>query len=555
VSLTIPSVVSTLPHTSPFLYTNSSDNDTSERPPSHNPYKAIVAQWRSRVAACSSSSSSPTHDSTPTDVTPPTMRLLIPFGRPYRTQPNGLRKMLTARKRVRALPLGRLASRYPPNHSSSDHFSSDDSSSDSSSDSSLDYSSDSSSGHSLPDSSVDTPVTISTGPSCKRCRSPAVLVSLATPVPGALSPVYADLLPPRKRIRDAITAFDFDDSKKESYEAYTKPDIDSDVQADIDVDTAAIEAATAREIGVDKVTEPVVLDDVYESTSDDMTESADERELDALVQELHDHLVKIPVWIRVLERDNIRLRGMLCVESERVDSLQCHMSYTQEKLRQIRVMMPTATRTGMTLVTIEEMIERHDNWDGNESGNGGGGGNGNVNRLGGGNRNGNPNVNAGGIVTVARKYTYQDFVKCQPLNFKGTGGVVGPSRWIEKMETVFHISNCPQKYKVKYSTCTLQKGALTFCNSHKRTVRTDASYTMMWKALMKLMTEVYCLRNEIQQNGGWVVKPNPYETPGCCPYCQQLDGPKVEGYAARNVENKRIFDNNSRDNHVQQPPF
>ncbi|GJR78546.1 retrotransposon protein, putative, ty1-copia subclass [Tanacetum coccineum] len=218
-------------------------------------------------------------------------------------------------------------------------------------------------------------------------------------------------------------------------------------------------------------------------------------------------------------------------------------------------MMPTATRTGMTLVTIEEMIERHDNGDGNESGNGGGGGNGNVNGLGGGNRNGNPNVNAGGIVTVARKCTYQDFVKCQPLNFKGTGGVVGPSRWIEKMETVFHISNCPQKYKVKYSTCTLQKGALTFWNSHKRTVRTDASYTMMRKALIKLMTEVYCLRNEIQQNGGWVVKPNPYETPGCCPYCQQLDGPKVEGYAARNVENKRIFDNNSRDNHVQQPPF
>ncbi|GJX48687.1 hypothetical protein Tco_0273877 [Tanacetum coccineum] len=37
---------------------------------------------------------------------------LIPLGRPYRTQPTELHKMLIARKRVRALPSGHLASRY-----------------------------------------------------------------------------------------------------------------------------------------------------------------------------------------------------------------------------------------------------------------------------------------------------------------------------------------------------------------------------------------------------------------------------------------------------------
>ncbi|GJR89932.1 hypothetical protein Tco_0213943 [Tanacetum coccineum] len=41
--------------------------------------------------------------------------------------------------------------------------------------------------------------------------------------------------------------------------------------------------------------------------------------------------------IRVLERDNMRLQGMLCVERERVDNVHPHMSYTQEELRQIRV--------------------------------------------------------------------------------------------------------------------------------------------------------------------------------------------------------------------------
>ncbi|GKD97643.1 hypothetical protein Tco_1381540 [Tanacetum coccineum] len=59
------------------------------------------------------------------------------------------------------------------------------------------------------------------------------------------------------------------------------------------------------------------------------------------------------------------------------------------------------------------------------------------------NRNGNPNVNAGGVVPVARECPYQDFKKYHPLNFKGTEGVVGLTRWLEKMEIVFHISNCP----------------------------------------------------------------------------------------------------------------
>ncbi|GKD40684.1 hypothetical protein Tco_1260891, partial [Tanacetum coccineum] len=37
-------------------------------------------------------------------------------------------------------------------------------------------------------------------------------------------------------------------------------------------------------------------------------------------------------------------------------------------------------------------------------------------------------------VQTARPCFYADFMKCQPLNFKGTEGVVGLTRWIEKME-------------------------------------------------------------------------------------------------------------------------
>nr|GEX37097.1 reverse transcriptase domain-containing protein [Tanacetum cinerariifolium] len=41
---------------------------------------------------------------------------------------------------------------------------------------------------------------------------------------------------------------------------------------------------------------------------------------------------------------------------------------------------------------------------------------------------------------VARKYTYKEFMSCQPLNFKGTEGVVGLIRWFERTESVFSLA-------------------------------------------------------------------------------------------------------------------
>nr|GEY80338.1 hypothetical protein [Tanacetum cinerariifolium] len=94
----------------------------------------------------------------------------------------------------------------------------------------------------------------------------------------------------------------------------------------------------------------------------------------------------------------------------------------------------------------------------------GNGGNGNGKN--GNSENGNQNKNDRGARLVAQECTYQDFIKCQPLNFKGTKGVVS---------------------------------ALTWWNSHKRTVGTDAAFAMSWRELMKLMAEVYSPINEIQK--------------------------------------------------------
>nr|GEU90329.1 hypothetical protein [Tanacetum cinerariifolium] len=50
---------------------------------------------------------------------------------------------------------------------------------------------------------------------------------------------------------------------------------------------------------------------------------------------------------------------------------------------------------------------------------------------------------------------YVDFMKCKPLNFKGIEGVVGLTRWLEKMESVFQISGCAIENQVKFATCTI----------------------------------------------------------------------------------------------------
>nr|GEX33077.1 hypothetical protein [Tanacetum cinerariifolium] len=123
----------------------------------------------------------------------------IPFGRPYRTCSNGVRMLLTTRKRVHPLPARILAnrrrSRYVSPLSLSPHKRRRVSL----------YSSSSSSGTLHPSFETffasDTPTSV--GPSRKRCMSYATSLSATTLSPIALAPVRADYLPPRNRFRDS----------------------------------------------------------------------------------------------------------------------------------------------------------------------------------------------------------------------------------------------------------------------------------------------------------------------------------------------------------------
>ncbi|GJZ95883.1 putative reverse transcriptase domain-containing protein [Tanacetum coccineum] len=97
-------------------------------------------------------------------------------------------------------------------------------------------------------------------------------------------------------------------------------------------------------------------------------------------------------------------------------------------------------------------------------------------------------------VQTARPCFYADFMMCQPLNFKVTEGVVGLTRWIEKMELVFNINGCA----IEFVTYTLLGAALTWWNGQIRTLGPEA-YSMTWEVLKKKMTDKYCLRGKIKK--------------------------------------------------------
>nr|GFA72265.1 hypothetical protein [Tanacetum cinerariifolium] len=353
-------------------------------------------------------------------------------------------------------------------------------------------------------------------PSRKRSRYPAAFVPLSSRISGALSYARADLLPSPKRVKSSEFATDLEDSSTERFKLSRSKetdldmdidvvrsdgiDIDPRIQAKIDkcisyadalrdrgidarvvveaVDQDEIETGARGlvEVRVDRVTHPVIADDIPKPAQEEGAIEVTYETLVNLVQRFHDYIVEIPVH-----------------HVQAIEDIQ-RESGTQDRSDRTSETMPK-TRSGASRTREGGDGDGENGNGGNENeGNGNGGNENGENRNGNGNEGGN-RYNFRGFMPT-RECTYQDFMKCQPLNFNGTKGVVRLTHWFEKMETVFHISNCLDKYQVKYVTCTLLNSALTWWNSHKRTIGIEAAYAMSWAELMKLMTEVYCLRNE-----------------------------------------------------------
>ncbi|GJT42123.1 putative reverse transcriptase domain-containing protein [Tanacetum coccineum] len=322
----------------------------------------------------------------------------------------------------------------------------------------------------------------SAGPSYKRSRSLTTSVLVPSPIPGKLSYVRANLLPPHKRIRSPESVMDLEDCSDESSELsvprktglrvdidvggsdepHSEHDIDPEVQAEIDeciayadalraeeIDARVVVETVARvevetsargmvEVRVDRVTHLVVSDDIPKPTQEGAVEVTYET-LGDLVQRFHDHTVEIPVHRVQLERDTTRLRDMMDVASQRVTRFQHRELRDQREMRQIRL-------------------------------------------------------------------------------------------------------------PVKYATAHILNSAFDMWNSYKRTVGVDAAYAMKWTELMKLMTDVYYPRNEIQKMDTEMVSDEedkveryiaePTRLQDAIRIANNLMDQKLKGYA-RSAKNKR----------------
>ncbi|GKD82550.1 hypothetical protein Tco_1349389, partial [Tanacetum coccineum] len=328
----------------------------------------------------------------------------------------------------------------------------------------------------------------SAGPSRKRCRSPVDYVPSSTLVIGSLAPTRVDLLPPRKRFKDSYSSEANIEEDTEVDPIETEVDMElgigdrDDVRDHVEIDlrdvrdeTEEYEADTSAgdtvEVGFDPMSTPIVEEEIVEPAGEDSSDSSGTRDgivrsfedmpidLNDVVRDFYHHMsevridriIEIETIQRRLEADqlmargqrvgmieridslrleNLKVRAMLDIERDRVNSLRLYMSLSQEEFRQVRRdrddtrgrlrRTTTNTRSGITPVAIEEMINqrvdaaleaRRVNRDlelGNGNNNGGGDGNGNG--MGNGNNGGdngdgneNRNVNERDDRPVARE--------------------------------------------------------------------------------------------------------------------------------------------------------
>ncbi|GJY01888.1 putative reverse transcriptase domain-containing protein [Tanacetum coccineum] len=417
-------------------------------------------------------------------------------------------------------------------------------------------------------------------PHHKRIKSSDSAIDLE----GCLDESSESSVPRETSLRDDVVV-------RGSDEPHLEHDIDPEIQAEIDECIAYADALRARGIDARVLVEAVDREEIKTGTKGPVEEEGAIEVAYEMLGDLGHRIVAtgqqsvvLSERISKLERDNTRLRGTSDVASQRVSRLQRMELRVRREMRQIQlssssvllgirksylletVMTMLNTQPGATMtrevvnklieLRIAETFEARDaartlnplwkNGNGGDENGGVNGNGGNGNEGGDGNGNGNMNGrgnghNLGGLMPVARECTYQDFLKCQPLNFNGTEGVVGLTRWIEKMET----------------------------NSHKRAIRFEAAYAMKWTELMKLMIEVYCPRNKIQKMEtkmvpdeedkverligglpdniqGNMIADEPTRLQDAIHVANNLIDQKLKGYA-RNAENKRRVGHMTRD--------
>nr|GEV10035.1 hypothetical protein [Tanacetum cinerariifolium] len=204
-------------------------------------------------------------------------------------------------------------------------------------------------------------------------RSPAATVISPVFFARALVHSRADILPPHKRFRDFI-----------SPEDSVEDDIDTDVLKDIEADATAVEVAVDRDVetridgGIDmEVDVGIDVEDELKSSDrgtmevrvdidvridipdgmlmPDAMEHLEQRQLEAGQLIAIGERASLSDRTRSLEQENLKVRALLCIERDQVDSLRRHMALSQEEFRQVRMDRDDTRRR---LRRLELFVER-----------------------------------------------------------------------------------------------------------------------------------------------------------------------------------------------------
>ncbi|GJX30390.1 putative reverse transcriptase domain-containing protein [Tanacetum coccineum] len=301
------------------------------------------------------------------------------------------------------------------------------------------------------------------------------------------------------------------------------------------------------EAGIDPMTAPLVEEEIVEPAGEDSPDSPDTR--DGIVRSVED----TPVDLSDAVHDFYHHMSELCVDRIiGIETTQGRLEGRSEEFRQIRRKHDEAE--GYLGGGVHYFAKAHQvnqnlelgNNHGNENGNGNGNGNDNGNGNGNGNGNDNGNGNGNGSGNDNEKWNRRS----------GWSDKVEVRRW----RRVFKHQQLSRRNIREVCNFVLYIASeLTWWNSHKRTIGTDAAYALSWRELMKLMTEVYCPRNEIQKMEtenrvrnslglpdniqGNVIAAEPTRLQDAVRIANNLMDQKLKGYAVRNAENKRRLDN------------
>ncbi|GJT40993.1 putative reverse transcriptase domain-containing protein [Tanacetum coccineum] len=116
--------------------------------------------------------------------------------------------------------------------------------------------------------------------------------------------------------------------------------------------------------------------------------------------------------------------------------------------------------------------------------------------------------NLGSNSSQNKTCNYKEFHAVIHEDFCGTEGAVGLTRWFEKLESQFGISNIAEGDRVKFASSTLLDGPLTWWNVYVCFVTLDTAHATPWSDFKAMFIRKYCPRNEVKQmeNELWNLK-------------------------------------------------